>query len=153
MNVKHRNINLKPGILNIRFTLLYSSSYNHTCVETHLLLTWGESPNSRVLKPVSISKLQVPELLPDQTVKDRTKNAALLRKFRQSPDKNVNVRHQSINWGNSDLKYVYFMYKIEKTKKKNAHISVIKLNTICFLIQILVLCEHLLGVLATLETE
>lgn len=24
------------------------------------------------------------------------------------------------------------MYKIEKTKKKNAHISVIKLNTICF---------------------
>lgn len=25
------------------------------------------------------------------------------------------------------------MYKIEKTKKKNAHISVIKLNTICFL--------------------
>lgn len=45
------------------------------------------------------------------------------------------------------------MYKIEKTKKKNAHISIIKLNTICFLIQILVLCEHLLGVLATLETE
>lgn len=97
MIVKHRNINLKPGIQNIRFTLLYSSSYKHTCVETHLLLTWGESPNSRVLKPVSISKLQVPELLPDQTVKDRTKNAALLRKFRQSPDKNVNVRHQSIN--------------------------------------------------------
>lgn len=62
-----------------------------------LLLTWGESPISRVLKPVSISKLQVPELFPDQTVKDRTKHAPLLRKFRQSPDKNVNVRHQSIN--------------------------------------------------------
>lgn len=31
-----------------------------------------------------------------------------------------------------DLKYVYFMYKIEKIKKKNVYILVIKLNIICF---------------------